>query len=148
MQLSSLSTSSYSTPNGRYKERRASVGAATSSVHFPVESRDIPATFEVSAAGVNNVSYIYKPLADLLGLIADAEAGAFGGSLDAPNSPDFLGDLSWLFSPRGASDAAAPAASASAGSGIRPFSSVLAANAAYESSMHLADEEMDASDQT
>ena len=49
--------------------------------------------------------------------------------------PDFLGDLSWLFSPRDA-DAAAPTANASAGSG-----SVLAADAAYESSMHLADEE-------
>jgi hypothetical protein len=99
MQLSSLSTSFYSTPNSRYKGRRTAVG-----------SRDIPASFEVSAAGVNNVSYIYKPVADLLGLIAD-------------------------------SDAAAPAASASAGSRIAPFSSVLAANAAYESSMHWADEE-------
>jgi hypothetical protein len=148
MQLSSLSTSSYSTPNGRYKERRAGVGAALSSVRFPDQSRDISPTFEVSAAGVNNVSYIYKPMADLLGLIADSDAGAFRGSAEAPSAPDFLGDLSWLFSPRGAGDAAAPAASPSAGSAIRPFSSVLAANAAYESSMHLADEEMDASDQT
>jgi hypothetical protein len=78
-------------------------------------------------------------MADLLGLIADSDAGAFGGSVDAPIAPDFLGDLSWLFSPRGAVE---DAASASAGSGI---GSVLAA---YESSMHLADEEMDASDQT
>jgi hypothetical protein len=132
MQLSSLSTSSHSTPNGRYKERR-----------FTARSRDIPASFEPSAAGVNNVSYIYKPMADLLGLIADSDAGAFGASVDAPNAPDFLGDLNWLFSPRGAADAVVAAASATAGSG-----SVLAANAAYESSMHLADEEMDASDQT
>ena len=142
MQLSSLSAS---IPNGRYKERRAAlrtIGAATSSVRLPVESRDIPGSSEVSAAGVNNVSYIYKPMADLLGLIADSEAGVFGGSVEAPSAPDFLGDLSWLFSPRGA-DAAAPAARASTGSG-----SVLAANAAYESSMHLADEEMDASDPT
>jgi hypothetical protein len=142
MQLSSLSNSSYSAPNGRYKERRAAlrtIGAATDSVRFPVESRDSTATFKVSAPGVNNVSYIYKPMADLLGLIADSDAGAFGSSVDAPSAPDFLGDLSWLFSPRGAagaSDAAAPTKSASAGSG-----SVLAANAAYESSMHLADDE-------
>jgi hypothetical protein len=141
MQLSSLSASSDSTPNGRRKERRA----ATSSVRFPVESRDIPTTSEASAAGVSNVSYIYKPMADLLGLIADSDAGASGGSVDAPIASDYLEDLSGLLSPRdpaGASDAAL-AASASAGSG-----SVLAANAAYESSMHLADEEMDASDQT
>jgi len=134
MQLSSLSAS---IPNGRYKERRAAlrtIGAATSSVRLSVESRDIPATSEVSAAGVNNVSYIYKPVADLLGLIADSDP-IFGSSAEAPDAPDFLGDLSWLLSPRGA-DAAAPAASASTGSG-----SVLAANAAYESSMHLADEE-------
>ena len=118
MQLSSLSTSSYSTPNGRYKERRTTVGAAMSSVRFPIESRDIPATFELSAAAVNNVSYIYKPMADLLGLIADSDAGAFGGSVDAPIVSDFLGDLSWLFSPRdaaSASEAAAPTANASAG---------------------------------
>jgi hypothetical protein len=134
MQLSSLSTS---IPNGRYKERRAAlrtIGAATSSVHFPVESRDIPAISQVSAAGVNNVSYIYKPVADLLGLIADSDP-IFGGGGDASSAPDFLGDLSWLFSSRDAADAAAPAG-ASAGSG-----SVLAANAAYEISMHLADEE-------
>jgi hypothetical protein len=136
MQLPSLSTSSYSTPNGRYKERRTPIGAATNSVRFPVESRDIPATFEVSGAGVNNVSYIYKPMADLLGLIADSGAAAFGGSVDAPIASDFLGDLSWLFSPRDPASAA-PTASASTGSGL-----VLAANAAYENSMHLADEEI------
>jgi len=136
MQLSSLSTSSYSTPSGRYKERRTTIGAAISSLRFPVESRDIPTTFEVSAPGVNNVSYIYKPMADLLGLIADSDAGVFGGSLDAPTASDYLGDSSWPFSPRSASDAVAPVR-ASAGSG-----SVLAANAAYESSMHLADEEI------
>jgi hypothetical protein len=109
------------------------VGAATNSLRFPVESRDIRPTVEVSAAGVNNVSYIYKPMADLLGLIADADAGVFGASPDVPLVSDYLGDLSWLYSPR-ASDAVAPA---SAGSG-----SVLAANAAYENSMHLADEEI------
>jgi hypothetical protein len=135
MQLSSLSTSM---PNARYKERRAAlrtIGAATNSVRFPVESHDIPATSEVSTAGVNNVSYIYKPMADLLGLIADSDP-IFGGSVEAPGAPDFLGDLSWLFSPADAADAAAPA-SARASS-----ASVLAANAAYESSMYLADEEI------
>ena len=127
MQLSSLSTSSYSTPNGRYKERRTTVGAAMSSVRFPIESRDIPATFEVSDAGVNNVSYIYKPMADLLGLIGDSDACALGGRVDVSSAPDFLPD---------SRDAAAVVDAASrAGSG-----SVRAANAAYESSMHLVDE--------
>jgi hypothetical protein len=142
MQLSSLSTSSYSTPNGRYKERRAAprtIGAATSSVRFPVGSRDSAATSEVSAAGVNNVSYIYKPVADLLGLIADSDP-VFGSSVEAPSASDFLGDLSWLLSPRGASGRAATAASASVGLRIAQFSSVLAANAAYESSMDAADD--------
>jgi len=110
---------------------------------FPAESQYIPASFEASTVRVNNVAYLYKPMADLLGLIAESDAGAFGGIPDAPRTPDFLGDLSWLFAPRdaaGASDAAAPAASASPGLRRAPFSSILAANAAYESSMDLADE--------
>ena len=107
MQLSSLSSSSESTPNGRHKKRRAGVGSidrAPSSVRVPIESRDIPA-IEPSNAEV--VSYIYKPVADLLGLIADS----------------------------GVTDAASPATAPVRGS-------VLAANAAYKSSVHLADEEL------
>ena len=109
MQLSSLSSSSDSTPNGRHRKRRAGggmSGAAPSSVRLPIETRDMPA-IEPSNAEV--VSYLYKPVADLLGLIADsAVTGA-------------------------ASPATAPAP-------VR--GSVLAANAAYESSVHLADEEL------
>ena len=109
MQLSSLSSSSDSTRNGRHKKRRAGVGmigGAPSSVRVPIESRDIPA-IEPSNAEV--VSYIYKPVADLLGLIADSAV----------------------------TDAASPAAAPAPVRG-----SVLAANAAYEGSMHLADEEL------
>jgi hypothetical protein len=143
MPLSSLGAYSYSTPNGRFKDRRAAirtmmaVGAGASSVRLPPESPNNPAAFEASTAAVNNVAYVYKPMADLLGLIAGSGAGAFPGGVDVPRAPDYLGDLSWLFA-TGASDAAA---ATSAGPGLAPSSSVLAANAAYESSMDLADEE-------
>jgi hypothetical protein len=124
MQLSSLSSSSDSTPKGRYKKRRAGVGMigrATGSVRIPIESRDIPA-IEPSTAEV--VSHIYKPVADLLGLIGDSDACALGDGVDASSAPNVLGES------RDAAGAASPTASGS----------VLAATAAYESSMHLAEE--------
>ena len=142
MPLSSLGAYSYSTPNGRFKDRRAAIRTMMvvgAGVRFPAESRNVPAAFEASTAAVDNVAYVYRPMADLLGLIAGSGAGAFPGDIDVPRAPDYLGDLSWLFA-TGASDAAA-ATSAGAGLGGAPSSSVLAANAAYESSMDLAGDE-------
>jgi hypothetical protein len=126
VQLSSLSSSSDSTPKGRYKKRRTEVGMIgrpPSSLRIPIESRDIPAI----EPSTEVVSYVYKPVADLLGLIGDSNACALGGRVDVSSAPDFLPD---------SRDAAAVVDAASrAGSG-----SVRAANAAYESSMHLVDE--------
>ena len=79
------------------------IGGPPSSLRIPIESRGIPAI----EPSTEVVSYIYKPVADLLGLIADS----------------------------GVTDAASPATAPVRGS-------VLAANAAYESSVHLADEEL------
>lgn len=142
MPLSSLGAYSYSTPHGRFKDRRAAIRtmmAVGAGVRFPAaESPNNPAAFEPSPAEVNNVAYVYKPMADLLGLIAGSGAGAFEGGVDVPKAPDYLGDLSWLFA-EGASGVAA-ATSPSPGPGVGPSSSVLAANAAYEGSMDLADE--------
>lgn len=161
MPVSSLSTDSYSTSSGRFKQRRAALqaladltnagDAGASSVFFPTDSRNHPATSGDSTEDAESFSHFHRATADLLGLMARTPALVASGLAVAagnPQSADFLDDLSWLYRSFPSEEgyvSANPLAESLSDAQISPSplsrgqsTSVPAANAAYERSVDFA----------
>jgi hypothetical protein len=160
MPVSGLSTESYSTSSGGFRQRRATPQALAelangrdaraeerTSILSLADWGDNSETNGDSSDGAAGFSYLYRPQFDLLGLMAATPGLTESVVAGAGNSQssDFLDDLNWLYLSfpsepvKASGNAIAKAGSKWTASLPRgSSSSIRAVNAAYESSLDFA----------